>query len=269
MNDVPQIFDQKQLARQHARAAGNYARHDFLHREMAERLSERLDDVNRQFAQATCIGMDCPQHRKITHCEKAGFSSAEILNLQPASQNLILAPVGLWHLNDLPGALFQLRHALKPDGLFLGMLFGGQTLIELRDALQTAEMEITGGITPRTAPLVDVRDAGNLLTRAGFALPVVDGEILTVSYENIFALMRDLRGMGEGNALTARQKHFTRRSIFQRAGEYMAERYADEETRITVSFELVTLTAWAPHESQQQPARRGSGKVDLKQFLND
>ncbi|MGB1540423.1 MAG: SAM-dependent methyltransferase, partial [Rickettsiales bacterium] len=180
---------------------------------------------------------------------------------------LVVSPLSLHAVNDLPGTLAQIRRCLKPDGLFLGLLFGGQTLRELRDVLTAAEMEITGGLTPRIFPFVDIRDAGDLLARAGFALPVVDGEVLDVSYEHLFSLMADLRGMGESNILHQRQKHLSSRRIFLRAAELYHTRYANEEGRIPASFELVTLTAWAPHANQQQPAKRGSGKMNLGDAL--
>ncbi len=158
----------------------------------------------------------------------------------------------------------MLRHALKPDGLLLVSLLGGDSLHELRRALLEAEAETAGGASPRVSPFADVREAGALLQRAGFALPVADVDTVTVTYSDFFALLRDLRGMGETNVLIDRLKHPTRRAIFARAAALYQERFADREGRLRATFQVVFLTGWAPHESQQQPARRGSGQTSLK-----
>jgi len=171
-------------------------------------------------------------------------------------------------VNDLPGALTQIRRSLKPNGLFLATLFGMETLRELRTVLLEADSELSGGVAPRVSPFVDVRDAGNLLTRAGFTLPVADVDTITVTYENIFKLMADLRGMGEANAVLERQKTFSRRSLFMRAAALYAERFPAANSRIAATFQLVSLTAWAPHASQQKPLRRGSATARLADVLN-
>lgn len=285
----PLIFDRAQRARQRLRAArGDFAHHGFLFEAAAERLVDRLDDIARSFPLALELGSHTGQLRDVLGdhpkigtlvqgdaCEAMAAQNSglrvvceeEALPFASEKFDIGLSVLGLSAVNDLPGALVQLRHALKPDGLLLTMLFGGQTLHELRDVLNRATAEIEGGATPYVSPFVDVRDAGALLQRAGFSLPVIDSEPLTVSYENMFKLMHDLRGMGEGNALLARRKHFAKRSVFMRAAELYQQDYADDEGRITATFELVTLTAWSPHESQQKPAKRGSGQVNLNEVL--
>ena len=181
--------------------------------------------------------------------------------------DLAVSLLALQQVNDLPGALLQLRRALKPDGLFLGCLFGGATLTELRQSFFQAESEIEGGVSPRVAPFAEVRDLGGLLQRAGFALPVADSEKLTVRYADPFALMRDLRAMGLTNALTERRRTPLRRATLMRAAACYAERFADPDGRVRATFEMIWLSGWAPHESQQTPLRPGSAKASLAEAL--
>jgi SAM-dependent methyltransferase len=200
---------------------------------------------------------------------RAGMSTAsfcadeEWLPLRPGSLDLVLSNLSLHWVNDLPGALTQVRRALKPDGLFLACMFGAHTLHELRDCLAETEIELEGGLSPRTSPFADVRDAGNLLSRAGFTLPTVDSEPVTVMYSSPLKLLADLRGMGETNAVLERRKGFTRRETLMRALALYQERFGDAEGRVPATFNLVTMTAWAPDASQPQPAARGSGQVNL------
>jgi len=191
----------------------------------------------------------------------------EALPFAPESFDLVLANLSLHWTNDLPGVLAQIRHVLKPDGLFLGALFGAGTLGELRSVLMEAEIAETGGASARVAPFADLRDAAGLLQRAGFALPVADVEALTVTYAGMMPLLADLRAMGEANILDARLKRPTRRAVIARAAALYQEKFAMPDGRIPASFRLIFLTGWAPHESQQQPARRGSGKVNLGEAL--
>ena len=170
--------------------------------------------------------------------------------------------LSLQEANDLPGALIQIRRALRPDGLFLGAIAGGGTLAELRESLLAAETELYGGASPRVAPFTDVRDAGALLQRAGFALPVADVETVTVRYASMFGLLRDLRAMGASNALVARTRRPSRR-LFARAAEIYAERFADPDGRIRATFAIVWMSGWAPHASQQKPLKPGSATVSL------
>jgi SAM-dependent methyltransferase len=192
----------------------------------------------------------------------------EILPFAHGAFDLIASCLTLHWVNDLPGALVQIRQALKPDGLFIAVLFGGTTLAELRQSFLAAEAEVESGASPRVAPFADVRDVGDLLLRAGFALPVAVTETLTVSYESPLKLARDLKGMGEANAHRGRRKGFTRRTTFARALALYVERFGDSEGRVPATFEMVTLTGWAPHASQQKPARRGSGTVPFKNAVS-
>jgi SAM-dependent methyltransferase len=191
----------------------------------------------------------------------------ENLPLAPESFDLAVSALSLQCLNDLPGALVQIRRALKPDGLFTGCLLGGQSLHELRSALAAAETQIYGGVSPRVAPFADVRDMGGLLQRAGFALPVADSEPLTVRYANMFALMADLRAMGLANALTARLRKPVAKTFFLRAAEHYAERFADSDGRVRATFEMIFLSGWAPHESQQKPLAPGAAGMRLADAL--
>lgn len=169
--------------------------------------------------------------------------------------------------NDPLGQLIQCRRALRPDGLFLGVMFGGQTLQELRASLAEAEAQVTGGLSPRVLPMGEIRDLGALMQRAGFALPVADSVTQTVHYPDLAALMSELRAMGETSALAARPRHFTRRAVLTRAEAIYRANFPAPNGRITATFELVFLTGWAPHESQQQPLRPGSAKARLADAL--
>lgn len=285
---VPHIFDRALVRARRERAAAGFGAHDFLAAEMAARLSDRLSDMVRTFPHALLLGCHRgvaalalrgqsgiewlaqadPAHGMLQGtCGLGAVADEERLPFAEESFDLVLACGMLHWVNDLPGALVQIRRTLKPDGLFLAVFPGGETLHELRDAWLVASMAEEGGAAPRVSPFVDVRDAGALLQRAGFALPVADTDRITVRYADVFALMRDLRGMGEANALAARPRRFTRAATL----EAMAQAYhahLGEDGRIPATFELITLTAWKPHSSQQQPARRGSGKVSLAEVFN-
>ena len=175
--------------------------------------------------------------------------------------------LSLHAINDLPGALIQMRRALKPDGLFMGALFGGETLNELREALLTAESELTGGITPRVSPFADVRDLGALLQRAGFALPVADVERTTVRYGEFTRLVDDLRALGETNVLYRRSRNFLRRDVLAAALSHYRQAHAEPDGRLRATFDILYLTGWAPHESQQRPMRPGTAKTRLADAL--
>jgi SAM-dependent methyltransferase len=185
----------------------------------------------------------------------------------PEPLDLLTSVLTLHTANDLPGVLVQARRALKPDGLFLAALFGGDTLTELRQSLAAAEIQTTGGISPRVAPFADVRDLGGLLQRAGFALPVADVERTVARYTDLFALVRDLRAMGETNALTERSLHPMRRDMLAATLAHYAQNFADPDGKLRTTFDIVYLTGWAPHESQQQPLRPGSAKTKLAEAL--
>jgi SAM-dependent methyltransferase len=198
----------------------------------------------------------------------SAIADEEVLPFAPGSFDLIASALALQWANDLPGILIQIRRALAPDGLFLAALVGGQSLTELRTALTTAEAELTGGASPRVAPFADVRDLGALLQRAGFALPVTDIEPIIVRYASMFALMQDLRAMGATNALSERSRKPLRRAILLRAAEIYAGRFSDADGRVRATFEIVWLSGWAPHESQQKPLAPGSARMRLADALN-
>jgi NADH dehydrogenase [ubiquinone] 1 alpha subcomplex assembly factor 5 len=246
---------------------------DFLHREVAERLIDRLDLVNRDFAAVLDLGArDGVLSRLLAARNGAGLVVAaepsrkllaaapaprvcadpELIPFRDASFDLIASYLALHWCADLPGALVQIRRALKPDGLFLAALLGGSTLVELRTVLFEAELAEEGGVSPRVSPTVELSDAPALLQRAGFAMPVTDSETITVTYPDMLALMRDLRGMGETNALTARRR-FLSRATLARASAIYAERFGTKDGRITATFEVLFLTGWAPHPEQTKP----------------
>ena len=205
----------------------------------------------------------------LSHAMLAGRSGLrvqldeEALPFAPESLDLVVSVLSLHWVNDLPGALIQIRRALKPDGLFVASILGGQTLTELRQALLTAEVELTGGAGPRIAPFADALDAAGLLQRAGFALPVADIDHVTVRYAHPIKLMADLRAMGETNALAERARRPLSRAVLARACEIYAERFADPDGRVRATFDIITLTGWAPHPDQQQPLKPGSAKMRL------
>jgi SAM-dependent methyltransferase len=291
-NTVPEqarIFDRRLLRERRGRAAGALHAHDFLLTEIAERLADRLSDIARRFPVAldlgarngvlartlqgrggieTLIQTDAAivNARRLQH-GAALVADEELLPFKEQCFDAVLSNLALHWVNDLPGALAQIRSSLKPDGLFLATLFGTGTLQELRTALMEAELAETGGASPRVSPFADLRDAAGLLQRAGFALPVADADTVTVTYGDFFALLRDLRGMGETNLLLDRLKHPTRRTVFARAAAIYQERFADAEGRLPATFQVLFLTGWAPDPSQQQPAKRGSGKASLKDVL--
>jgi NADH dehydrogenase [ubiquinone] 1 alpha subcomplex assembly factor 5 len=282
------LFDRRAW-RLHRERAARTEVVDFLHAEVAERLIDRLDVVNREFPRALDLGARGgalaralaarPGTEWVVAAEPAlGFlrrapgltcvaADPELLPFGEASFDLIVSNLILHWAGDLPGALVQLRRALKPDGLLLAALLGGQTLVELRTVLFAAELAEEGGVSPRVSPTIELADAAALLQRAGFALPVADGETITVSYPDLFALLRDLRGMGEQNALAARRRAPLRRATLAHAAALYVERFGDADGRIPATFELLFLCGWAPHPSQPQPLPRGSATARLADAL--
>ncbi|WP_448150585.1 class I SAM-dependent methyltransferase [Labrys miyagiensis] len=267
---TPLLFDPAALALHRRRAAAQPA--DFLLRHAAEDMADRLAAVLRPFEAAAEIG---PLTPLLAQTIQPGLSARwqaadiadEILPLTPGSIDLALSALSLQFVNDLPGMLSQIRRALRPDGLLLAALVGGSTLSELREAFSQAELDVEGGVSPRIAPFADVRDMGGLLQRAGFALPVADSDTLTVRYDNAFALMADLRAMGATNVMTQRRKTFTRRATMLRMAEIYRDRFSDPDGRIRATFEIVWISGWAPHESQQKPLKPGSAKSRLADAL--
>ena len=199
--------------------------------------------------------------------DESHVASLETVPLAPSSVNLVLSPLSLHLTNDTPGVFVQIARSLRPDGLFLGAMPGAGTLGELREALLAAESEALGSASPRIVPFADVRDAGALLQRAGFALPVTDVETYTVRYDDMFALIRDLRAMGMQNPLAERSRRPLPRRVFLRAAEIYAERFSDPDGRVRATFVVVYLSGWRPHESQQKPLKPGSAQVNLADIL--
>ncbi|WP_089234692.1 methyltransferase domain-containing protein [Tropicimonas sediminicola] len=263
----PRLTDRTALDRARIRASkapGGMA--DFLHRTLADEVQERLEVVNRSFTDAVVISgfpelwaRLMPQARQV--------ADTEVLDLEAGSCDLILHALALHWADDPVGQLAQARYALRPDGLFLGCLFGGETLSELRAALAEAEAAEMGGLSPRIAPMGEIRDVGALMQRAGFALPVADSIPLTVTYESALHLMRDLRAMGETNALADRHRAPVPRRLFLRAAETYAARFPADDGRVSATFELIFLTGWAPDASQPQPLRPGSASARLADAL--
>jgi SAM-dependent methyltransferase len=284
----PRIFDRDLQRRRRLRAMRGEPV-DFLLRHVAQELVERLLVVKRSFVRAADIGTPGYTLRAMMRSQglvpdliavdplaralrsgdtlRSVAADEEALPFADASLDLIVSALALQAVNDLPGALTQIRRALKPDGLFLAALLGGETLTELRQSFAEAEAEVEGGVSPRVAPFADLRDLGALLQRAGFALPVVDADRMTVRYATAFDLMRDLRGMGWTNALVERRRLPLKRATLLRMADIYARRFSDPDGRLRASFDIVWLSGWAPHESQQQPLRPGSAKARLADAL--
>ena len=285
---TPVVFDTCALHRQRERHAAGLMVDPFLLDVVHTRLLDRLDDIKRRFPRVLDVGA---RHGTLARALLARDPETEVVSADPSPTlarhaapprvvsalellpfadhafDAVVSALSLHHVNDVPGALVQMRRALKPDGLLLVAFPGGDTLVELRRALTMAEAEVTGGAAPRVAPFVDVRDLGGLLQRAGFALPVVDVDRLTLTYPHPLALLADLRRAGEANVLEERARRPLRRDVLMA----MAERYladdVDARGRIRVTVDVLFATAWSPHASQQQPARRGSGSVNLAKAM--
>ncbi|GIK48135.1 MAG: methyltransferase domain-containing protein [Hyphomonadaceae bacterium] len=272
------------LARQRKRRArAGFAEAAFLHARVAADLADRLEAIPRRFERALALGggglfsaelRERPELAgRIGAFIEADVASGDVqldperLPFAEGVFDLIVSPLALHWVNDLPGALIQLRRALKPDGLMLASLFGGQTLQELRLSLIEAELELTGGAGPRVAPFAELQDIAGLLQRAGFALPAADRDVVTVRYGEPTRLLADLRAMGETAALRERSPRALSRRILARAFEIYRDRYSDEAGRVRATFEIITATGWAPHESQQKPLRPGSAKMRLADAL--
>jgi SAM-dependent methyltransferase len=205
---------------------------------------------------------------KVGSIDHIEIGDDEVIRVPDTSLNLAVSALALQFVNDLPGVLVQLRRALKPDGLLMAAMIGGDSLSELRQAFAQAESEIEGGLSPRVAPFADLRDLGGLLQRAGFALPVIDSERITVRYATVFNLMHDLRRMGATNVLAERRRAPLRRTTLLRMAEIYGERFADPDGRLRATFEIVWLSGWAPDPSQQKPLKPGSAKARLADALN-
>jgi len=278
----PVIFDRALIRRRRRRAAA-LGPATFLLDRVAADLAERLAAVLRRFELALDLGTPGEAVRAaLARLDSIGTivaadtvprtapfvaADAEALPFGDGTLDLVVSALALQFVNDLPGALVQIRRALKPDGLFLAALLGGDTLTELRQSFAAAESDIEGGASPRVAPFADLRDLGALLQRAGFALPVADSDRVVVRYDSAFGLMADLRRMGATNALTARRRTPLRRATLMRMAEIYAQRFADDDGRLRATFEIVWLSGWTPDPSQQQPLKPGSAKARLADAL--
>lgn len=291
-SSLPRLFDRALLTARRNRAAADFTQAHFLRQRSIDDTLMTLSAINRRFDVALDIaaagggfgralaesdaaskvgllieGELSPRLSAQSAAAARLIMDEEWLPFGDDSLNLIVSILGLHAVNDLPGVLVQVRRALKPDGLFIGTLFGGETLKELRGCLMEAELEVRGGYGPRIAPYAEGPDLIDLLKRTGFAMPVVDSDRVEVSYEHPLRLLADLRAMGEGNVLIDRPRKGLNRAILARMSELYFERFADAEGRITATFEIITLSGWKPHESQQKPLRPGSAKTRLADAL--
>ncbi len=274
----PRIFDRDLLHRRLRRALGRGAP-DFLLARAADDLLDRLLTIKRDFPRALDLGAPAEHFSqaivasgraaplRVNRLGGAVIADEEALPFAPGSFDLVVSGMALQWVNDLPGVFAQVRRALAPDGLFLACLPGGASLVELRVALAQAEEEITGGASPRVSPFVDVRDMGGLLQRAGFALPVCDVDSFMLRYDSVLGLMKDLRDMGAANALATRAARPMRRDVLARTAQIYAERFSDPDGRVRASFDIVWISGWAPHESQQKPAKPGSATARLEDAM--
>jgi SAM-dependent methyltransferase len=284
---MEKLFDSDLIRRRRLRARREAAPDsDFLMRHVCADLADRLSTVEQRFERAADIFSGSPApavtlagsgkvdettrietDRRFLDGGTGLLAAPETVPLEPESIDLAVSVLSLQEMNDVPGMLIQTRRALRPDGLFLAAMLGQGTLAELKESLLAAETELSGGASPRVAPFAEVREAGALLQRAGFALPVADVEHLTVRYDNMVHLMRDLRGMGATNTLAARSRRPATRAFFARAAEIYAERFSDPDGRVRATFSIIWMSGWAPHASQQQPLKPGSAKVSLASVL--
>lgn len=277
------IFDRALMRRRQQRIKAKFSAHDFLFTWSRDRLIDRLYDVTRDFDTCHAIGSRHPitAHNKITSASLSDMHLApltpndvpyfcaddEFLPLKHSALDLITSNLHMHTINDLPGVLLQIRQSLKPDGLFLASMFGGETLRELREVMTEADLAHFGGTSPHISPFADKPQMGDLLQRAGFALPVVDSEIVTVTYDSIFKLFGDLRGMGESNVIHNRRKTPLTRGYIMDVARRYHDKFSEPDGRIVASFEVIFLLGWAPHSSQQKPLRRGSATNSLAERL--
>ena len=286
---APQIiFDRHLLKTRRTRAAAGFGAHDFLLARAGEDMGERLGIITRNFERALDLGCHTGAVAKmgltpdkIGSLVSADLAPAMLANINGAriaadeehlpfadkSFDLVTSVLSLHWVNDLPGALIQIRRALVADGLFMGAMFGGETLTELRQSLTQAEIEINGGLSPRVSPFADLRDMGALMQRAGFALPVVDSDRVTVTYAHPLKLMAELRGMGETNVIGERRRVPLTRTTLKRACDIYVEKFGNADGRVTATFEIVMLAGWSPHESQPKPLKPGSATARLADAL--
>lgn len=276
----PQLgpFEPRLVRQRKRRARATFRDASFLHERVAADLADRLEAIPRPFPRVLALGGGGLFSQEVRARPELSarigsileadldFIDPEHLPFAPGSFDLIVSPLALHWINDLPGALIQLRLALKPDGLLLASLFGGETLHELRLSLIEAESELTGGAGPRVSPFADLQDIAGLLQRAGFALPAADRDVVTVRYGEPMRLLADLRAMGETSSLRERNPRALSRRILWRGFEIYRDRYSEDD-RVRATFEILTATGWSPHESQQKPLKPGSAKTRLADAL--
>ena len=271
MNDIL-VFDRKAIRQKRNRCAPNIKENGFLFDWCTNEINNRLADIKREFTQSLSIGTRGTTNTTYSidlaeNLKPDIQADEEFLPFAANSFDLIISNLNLHGTNDLPGTLIQIKNTLKPDGLFIATLLGGETLYELRQSLQQAEMELTGGITPRVSPVADLQQMGALMQRAQFTLPVIDSEKITVTYDNIFRLMGDLRAMGESNTLIERKKNLCGKALFAKTEEIYRQNFVEADGKIRATFEIIFLLGWAPHESQQKPLRPGTAKQRMADAL--
>ena len=287
-----ELFDPDLVARQRDRAAEGFDSVDFLKSAVTDRIIDRIDMIRRDLPhvlEAGChtgsltsqllahpkissvTAFDPSPHMAEITAKRCGIEVAvapfERIPFEDQCFDAVISAFALHWSNDLPGTLIQLAGRLKSDGVLMVAMAGGETLLALRNCLASAESELTGGMAPRVSPMGDIRDMGALISRAGLTMPVADSDTLTVTYSNIFALMGELRAMGEGNAMTGRLRHPTSRQVFIRAATLYYEEYGDADGRLPVNFEIITLTGWSPDENQPKPLKPGSAEARLASAL--
>lgn len=284
----PRVFDRDLLVARRTRVAANAPANDFLLRRVTDDLVERLEIVNRRFEAALDLGshhgvlaealsrdrgiplvVALDDTEALLHQAPSPkvFADPEALPFRAGAFDLVVSGLTLHHVNDVPGTLAQVFQILKPDGLMLATLLGGRTLVELREVMVEAELEADGGASPRVAPFADIRDLGSLLQRAGFALPTVDAELVTVSFPSVYALLAEVRGMGCSNVLVERRRAPMSRPLLGRILDLYSTRHGGPDGRVRATFELITMTGWAPHASQPRPLEPGSAQVSLAHAL--
>ena len=292
MTDRPNLIDDHALIRNRDRAAPHFDGVDYLKRAVAERVMDRIDTILRDLPLVMDVGCHTgllteqllaspkigqvkafdpsPEMAEKTHARtgvEVAVAPFDHIPFEDDKFDAIASAFSLHWANDLPGTLIQLRQRLKPDGVLVAALAGGETLNNLRNCMATAESEISGGMSPRILPMADIRDMGGLIGRAGLTMPVADSDIITVTYPDLFTMMGELKQMGEANSMNDRIKRMTSRSVFLRAAELYQDQYAEADGRISASFEIITLTGWSPDESQPKPLRPGSAQIRLADAL--
>ena len=278
------IFDKKSVIIHHKRASKKFNNYSYLFQEVADRTSERLSDINKQFNLAAEIGSrgsilsniffkkKIREKFSINYFHQFGLDGEaiidqEFLPIRKESLNLIISNLSLHWVNDLPGVFLQVKNSLKPDGLFIGSIFGGQTLFELRNAFNEADTLISGKPFPRVSPFLDIKDAGNLLQRAGFSLVVADIDKIQIEFSNIKNLFHDLRYMGETNSIAERKKNFSTKSDFNLVNELYKKYYTNKNGNLHATFDIIYFSGWSPDKSQQKPLKPGSGLKSLSEVL--